>query len=258
MYFIDENGEKFSVFYIFRPYFYIYVSENVIREVESLLLRKYEGIIVEIETVEKEDLELLNHLSGLKRTYLKLVFYSVQGLMKVKKDLFQKIQTNKSRKKQMEHYELDQLNTVNNSLDQIQDSLNFIFDIREYDVPYVSRVCIDNGFYGGTWYDVMFTNGRTVIQHNQSRIELPPVRVFAYDIETTKPPLKFPNSNNDSIMMISYMVDGDGFLLVNREIVAVDDQLKTGAIRESKSPYNLPLTVAVQNGKFRVCLICEH
>ena len=32
--------------------------------------------------------------------------------------------------------------------------------------------------------------------------------VFAYDIETTKLPLKFPDKDTDQIMMISYMIDG--------------------------------------------------
>ena len=32
--------------------------------------------------------------------------------------------------------------------------------------------------------------------------------VLAFDIETTKLPLKFPDSSTDSIMMISYMIDG--------------------------------------------------
>ena len=32
--------------------------------------------------------------------------------------------------------------------------------------------------------------------------------VCAFDIETTKLPLKFPDSSIDSIMMISYMIDG--------------------------------------------------
>lgn len=32
--------------------------------------------------------------------------------------------------------------------------------------------------------------------------------VLAYDIETTKLPLKFPDADTDQIMMISYMIDG--------------------------------------------------
>lgn len=45
---------------------------------------------------------------------------------------------------------------------------------------------------------------------------------MAYDIETTKLPLKFPDSAVDQIMMISYMIDGQGFLVTNREIVSED------------------------------------
>jgi hypothetical protein len=48
--------------------------------------------------------------------------------------------------------------------------------------------------------------------------------VCAFDIETTKLPLKFPDSAIDQIMMISYMIDGVGFLIINREIVAKDIQ----------------------------------
>lgn len=44
------------------------------------------------------------------------------------------------------------------------------------------------------------------------------VRICAFDIETTKLPLKFPDASYDMVMMISYMIDGDGFLIVNREV----------------------------------------
>jgi DNA polymerase epsilon subunit 1 len=46
--------------------------------------------------------------------------------------------------------------------------------------------------------------------------------VLAFDIETTKLPLKFPDAAIDQIMMISYMIDGQGFLITNREIVSED------------------------------------
>lgn len=35
---------------------------------------------------------------------------------------------------------------------------------------------------------------------------------MAFDIETTKLPLKFPDSASDQIMMISYMIDGQVFV----------------------------------------------
>lgn len=47
-------------------------------------------------------------------------------------------------------------------------------------------------------------------------------KVFAWDIECTKAPLKFPDSSFDQIFMISYMCDGQGYLIINREIVSED------------------------------------
>ena len=46
--------------------------------------------------------------------------------------------------------------------------------------------------------------------------------MLAFDIETTKLPLKFPDANVDQIMMISYMIDGQGYLITNREIISTD------------------------------------
>lgn len=45
---------------------------------------------------------------------------------------------------------------------------------------------------------------------------------MAFDIETSKLPLKFPDAAFDQIIMISYMIDGQGFLITNRDIVSED------------------------------------
>lgn len=47
-------------------------------------------------------------------------------------------------------------------------------------------------------------------------------RIVAWDIETTKLPLQFPNAEYDQVFMISYMVDKRGYLICNREVVAGD------------------------------------
>ena len=74
----------------------------------------------------------------------------------------------------------------------------------------------------GLWYESMLVGSECRLV----RPEIQPIRpdpvVLAFDIETTKSPLKFPDALLDSIMMISYMIDGAGFLIVNREIVAAD------------------------------------
>lgn len=74
----------------------------------------------------------------------------------------------------------------------------------------------------GKWYFVEAKHGTTTLTLNDKR-DLPadPV-VMAFDIETTKLPLKFPDAAIDQIMMISYMIDGQGFLITNREIVSED------------------------------------
>lgn len=55
-----------------------------------------------------------------------------------------------------------------------------------------------------------------------SRVKRAEPVVMAYDIETSKQPLKFPDPLTDQIMMISYMIDGQGYLITNREIVSED------------------------------------
>ena len=84
-----------------------------------------------------------------------------------------------------------------------------IVDIREHDVPYHVRVAIDLKINVGHWYLV---RGRGTeppdIQLLDEQPDRPEPVVMAYDIETTKLPLKFPDSSTDSIMMISYMIDG--------------------------------------------------
>lgn len=94
--------------------------------------------------------------------------------------------------------------------------------MREYDVPYHVRVAIDADIRVGKWYTVESKNQHIVLTEIPERIARADPVVLAYDIETTKLPLKFPDASFDKIMMISYMIDGEGFLITNREIVSQD------------------------------------
>lgn len=66
------------------------------------------------------------------------------------------------------------------------------------------------------------TQGDVTLSIIKERVKRAEPVVMAYDIETTKLPLKFPDQALDQIMMISYMIDGQGFLITNREIVSED------------------------------------
>ena len=84
---------------------------------------------------------------------------------------------------------------------------------REYDVPHHVRVSIDMKIFVGAWYSVKTCGNKPpIIIRRDDIVERPEPIVLAYDIETTKLPLKFPDANSDQIMMISYMVDGQVLL----------------------------------------------
>ena len=101
--------------------------------------------------------------------------------------------------------------------------MNWVDDIREYDVKYGVRVAIDCGVYVGLWYDITVTHGVTKVERCDDSKYAPAMpKICAFDIETTKAPLKFPQPEFDQIYMISYMIDNRGYLIVNREIVSED------------------------------------
>ncbi|EYC25275.1 hypothetical protein Y032_0012g1799 [Ancylostoma ceylanicum] len=224
-YFIQGNGERFKISYPFRPYFYISTSDGAEHQVASFLTKKYGGFLV-VDVVDKEDLDLKNHLSGLKKTYLKLSFPSTSELAKVKRDLMPHIRKNKERVRKESQYCSYLARNMGGSKYDVQngDVFSDILDIREYDLPYHMRVAIDEKYFVGKWYTVrgISSNRKPSIVNHPTLIDpIDPV-VLAFDIETTKLPLKFPDSSTDEIMMISYMIDGKGFLIINRDIVSAD------------------------------------
>ena len=64
--------------------------------------------------------------------------------------------------------------------------------------------------------------GTIILEPRQDIVHRADPVILAFDIETTKLPLRFPDAEFDNITMISYMIDGQGFLITNREIVAMD------------------------------------
>jgi hypothetical protein len=61
-----------------------------------MICRRFESVHVKVEVADKEDLELINHLAGHKRKYLKLTFNNVNDLMEVRKGLQTFIESNKA------------------------------------------------------------------------------------------------------------------------------------------------------------------
>ena len=58
-----------------------------------------------LEIVKKEDLDLANHLVGLKQTYIKMSFLNMTDLQKARKDLLSAVRKNKERLKNASAYQ---------------------------------------------------------------------------------------------------------------------------------------------------------
>ncbi|XP_040208047.1 DNA polymerase epsilon catalytic subunit A [Rana temporaria] len=232
-YFIQEDGSRFKVALPYKPYFYVATKKAYEREVLSFLSKKFQGKLAKLESVAKEDLDLPNHLVGLKRNYIKLSFHSMDDLIKVRKDISPAVRKNKERDNASDAYTTMLSSALaGNSLapedegpsKKISDQMENLIDMREYDVPYHVRLSIDLKIHVAHWYNVRYRGSSTPpeIIRRDDLVERPDPVVLAFDIETTKLPLKFPDAESDQIMMISYMIDGQGYLITNREIVSED------------------------------------
>jgi DNA polymerase epsilon subunit 1 len=233
-YFLGDDGDTFKATLEYDPYFLLAVKKGKEQEVEEWCRRSFEGLVKNFKRVEKEDLSMPNHLTGYRRTFLQLSFANVNDLLAARKAVAPVVEKNKKNLNAMDTYA--EVANANGDFDFYDnddyehekratahvDSSDFILDIREYDVPYHVRVAIDKDVRIGNWYTVEAKHGVTTMTWIEDRLTPADPVVMAYDIETTKLPLKFPDAVIDQIMMISYMIDGQGFLITNREIVSED------------------------------------
>ncbi|OAL63040.1 DNA polymerase epsilon catalytic subunit A [Trichophyton rubrum] len=231
-YFLEENGGSFKAAVEYDPYFLIATKQGREAEVEEWCKRTFEELVKGVKVVEKEDLKMPNHLLGYKRKFLQLSFSNVSDLLAVRKTVFPIAVKNRKNVNAMDTYaELASANagfdlfdddSNNRGQNSLQDAADYIVDIREYDVPYHVRVSIDKDIRIGKWYTVQTIHGLITLTCLEERLQRADPVVLAYDIETTKLPLKFPDAAIDQIMMVSYMIDGRGYLITNREIVSED------------------------------------
>ena len=213
--------------------------------IEEWLMKRYEGVICRITRLRKEDLKMPNHLMGHRRLYLQLHFRNVSDLLTVRRDIMPLALANSAKLDAVDAY-AEVVNataaaTTNIELEgewaadadegagssrrtggRDKDPREGIIDIREYDVPYYLRVAMDNELRVGLWYSISFAAGQPAFKQLTERVKRADPVVMAFDIETTKAPLKFPDQAIDQVMMISYMVDGQGYLITNRDIVSED------------------------------------
>eukprot|EP00878_Enallax_costatus_P014648 GHUV01015324.1.p1 GENE.GHUV01015324.1~~GHUV01015324.1.p1 ORF type:complete len:660 (+),score=216.28 GHUV01015324.1:148-1980(+) len=218
-YFQCQDGSMFKARVPHAPYFYLMVKDDCERDVEVWLRRKFESRIREVEVVLKEDLDLKNHLSGLKRKLIKVSFYNVQQLMDVRREVSPIVAANNKRSTMVD---AAAVLAAGNDGGRPKDVVECLVGMREYDVPFHVRFAIDTDVRAGHWYTVRAQDGVTTLTHRPDLLQRAEPVICAFDIETTKLPLRFPNAAYDQVFMISYMIDRKGFLIVNREVVGGD------------------------------------
>lgn len=170
LYFIREDGSRFKVPVPFRPYFYVLVrsgsksdgkeggeapsvSEGTVAG--AYIVKKYAQYIDQVEEATKEDLDLPNHLAGIKQTYLKLYFLNTANLTRVRRDILAAVRRNRERTTSAYSDLLAKSASISSMMSNgsssetaslgRSDPTEGILDIREHDLPLHVRVSIDLG-----------------------------------------------------------------------------------------------------------------
>ncbi|GBG32491.1 DNA polymerase epsilon catalytic subunit A [Hondaea fermentalgiana] len=228
LYFLQQDGNTFKAKILHRPYFYVLVKEEFLKETKAMLERRFASDVSEVAMVDREDLDMADHLAGKHRVLLQLFFRNVNDLMNVRLEVQEAVRVNKSRSKAADAYNFTG-HDATGSTELPDDLMEAIVDLREYDVQYQTRVSIDLDVNVGSWYEVStrFSDGTGaeglgVDLKKLDLLEKAEPRILAFDIECTKQPHKFPDAAFDQVFMISYMFDGQGYLIINREVVTED------------------------------------
>lgn len=58
-YFIEDDASRFKVTLPFNPYFYLLAKKECVQEVTGYLSKRFAGSIIKIESVLKEDLDMV-------------------------------------------------------------------------------------------------------------------------------------------------------------------------------------------------------
>ena len=156
LFFLQQDGTTFKVFYDYRPYFFVEARANTHKEVASYLQRRFQTLGAQITIITKRDMDQRNHLSGIKQDFIKLSFKNIKDLMFCRKQIMPIAAKNKAQQSLNDAY-----GSTSTGNSNVADN---IVGLREYDVPYHIRVAIDNEIRVGLWYRVTAAEGNISIE----------------------------------------------------------------------------------------------
>ncbi|WEL39693.1 DNA polymerase type-B epsilon [Encephalitozoon hellem] len=210
LYLIDEEGREFLVKIPYFPSLLVKASDYDI--VEEYLRKKYAGEIQDMERTQRIDFKEKNHLNKEPGTFLKIRFRTEPGFVEALKEIKRIAARNRVQKSN----EYDCFGE-----DRAFNAEGLIESVHEHDIPAEVSTANDLRIRCGKWYGFYYT-GETYVIEKSEKIVFPDLRILAFDIETSKKPLKFPNPESDEVMMISAKTECGGELIVNRKLVSKD------------------------------------
>ena len=177
------------------------------------------------EVLLKTDLDAPNHPGRRARAaggrpVLKMAFDNVDQKQRVGKEVQEVLRDNKRRRadhgEDFPTYDAERKRgRAADGPNAEWDPLACLVDMREHSMRYIARVCINLDLRKGCWYTLTsLSMGGVVLGKKYNLLKAEPA-VLAFNIECTKAPLKFPDTKVNFIYMISYMVDGQGYLILS-------------------------------------------
>lgn len=104
-YFLEEDGGTFKATLDYEPYLLVAVRRGYEPEVEEWCKRvPGGGVVRSVKKLEKEDLQMPNHLLGYRRTFLELRFANENDLYAAKRDIAPIAEKNKKNMNAMDTY----------------------------------------------------------------------------------------------------------------------------------------------------------
>ncbi|KFG26216.1 uncharacterized protein NESG_01332 [Nematocida ausubeli] len=216
-YFIDAENNNFRVEMPFSPKILLEVAASSLSSVEDYLNGRYPDSIKATGIATRTDLQKMNHLATDGSEYLVISMYSEKDAQQIRKEIDEITRRNTARQKESA---VTLLFAKEKRACLLPDPEEYILSICEYDISASIQMAIELDINAGKWYTVQYMGGYII--GPSTRVLPPDLRIFSFDIETTKDPLKFPSADKDQVMMISIMSTQDGWLITNREIVGED------------------------------------
>jgi DNA polymerase elongation subunit (family B) len=202
VYFITEEGQRQQAFLKHEPYFYLKLAPEIDYQTEEGRKR--------VQKVQKSTFSAgRNGRSELVKKVEVLHLADSDDLLFPEKKLFLKVTVESPR-----------------AVPKIRDELERLVDVvewREADILFHHRAAIDKKINVGKWYSAVVNRGYLLDLQLEEKLEVPELKLVAYDIEVNSPRTRDPSIVKDQVTMISLYSGSNNVVMVNSEVVRTEE-----------------------------------